>query len=113
MTTTATAIVDAMIHQISFEESVINCNSNTKSLYFIAPKEILEDKYREDSEIETAEILIEYPLAAETLGEAAENAICSISPTKEVDGVSTDFDWYDVLLDENTIKALIKLQKSL
>lgn len=108
----ATAITTVFPH-INFEEAVTNSHSKTKSLYFIAPKEILEDKYREDSEIETAEILIEYPLAAETLGEAAENAICSISPTKEVDGVSTDFDWYDVLLDENTIKALIKLQKSL
>ena len=108
----ATAIT-TVFPQINFEEAVINSHSNTKSLYFIAPKEILAKKYREDPDIDSAEILIEYPLASETLEEAAEESIVSISPTKEVDGVSTDFDWYDVLLDENTIKALIKLQKSL
>lgn len=103
-----TAILGAMLPHISFEEAVINAASKTKSLYFVAPKEILEDKYREDKDVESAEILIEYPLAADTVEEAAEEAVVSISPTKEVDGVSTDFDWYEVYLDATTIKALIK-----
>lgn len=95
------------ISQIVFEEVVVDDISKTKTMYFIAPREILADKYKKDSAIENAEISLAFPLAAETLGEAAENAICSISPTKEVDGVSTDFDWYEVYLDVNTIKALI------
>lgn len=111
MTTATTAIVGMLPH-ISFEEAVINALSKTKSLYFIAPKEILSDIYREDTDVESAEILIEYPLASESLEEAAEEAVVSISPTKEVDGVSTDFDWYEVYLDVNTIKELILIKKN-
>lgn len=107
MTTTATTAIVAMLPHISFEEAVINAASKTKSLYFIGPKEILDDKYKKDTDVESAEILIEYPLAADTVEEAAEEAVVSISPTKEVDGVSTDFDWYEVYLDATTIKALI------
>lgn len=107
-TTTATTAIVAMLPHISFEEAVINAASKTKSLYFISPKEILDKKYREDKDVESAEILIEYPLAADTVEEAAEESVVSISPTKEVDGVSTDFDWYEVYLDVNTIKELIK-----
>lgn len=107
MATTVTAIERAMLPHISFEEAVINAQSKTMSLYYIAPKEILEKKYREDKDVESAEILIEYPLAADTVEEAAEEAVVSISPTKEVDGVSTDFDWYEVYIDAKTIKEFI------
>lgn len=95
------------ISQIVFEEVVVDDISKTQTMYFIAPREILADKYKKDSAIENAEISLAFPLAAETNTERAAESYLMFSPTKEVDGVITDYDWYEVYLDLDTILRLI------
>lgn len=86
------------INKIKFEEKVISEEYETTTLYFIAPKEILNGKY---PEAERGEISIEFP----TNNPEASYASVMFSPTK--DGV--DYDWFDVDLSYDEIEKLINL----
>lgn len=105
---------DKIIQKISFDELVHDKESGTIIYYFIAPKDILEEKYILDVEVESAEIYVEVPqeielTTDENVKAAAAQAYVMLSPTKEVDGVMTDFDWEDVFLDIETIIKLIQI----
>ena len=79
------------ISKIEFEEAYDNAPFEEYTLYFIAPRDLVKDKY---SEAEHSTISLE--LTTRT---------AMISPTK--DGV--DYDWYDIELDNDTIDRLIAL----
>ena len=79
------------ISKIKFEEVYDNAPFEEFTLYFIAPIDLVKDKY---PEAEHSTISLE--LTTRTT---------MISPTK--DGV--DYDWYDIELDNDTIDRLIAL----
>lgn len=88
--------------QIEFDERYDDEVSETTTLYFIAPKEMLSEYGYNYPEAVSAEISIELPMG--TL--LAERACAAISPT-DADG--SDYDWNDIELPYNTINDLIKL----
>lgn len=79
------------ISKIKFEEAYDNAPFKEFTLYFIAPKNLVKDKY---PEAEHSTISLE--LTTRTT---------MISPTK--DGV--DYDWYSIELDNDTMDRLIAL----
>ena len=79
------------ISKIKFEEDYDNTPFEEYTLYFIAPRDLVKNKYQE---AEHSTISLE--LTTRTT---------MISPTK--DGV--DYDWYDIELDNDTIDRLIVL----
>lgn len=79
------------ISKIKFEEDYDNAPFEEYTLYFIAPRDLVKNKY---PEAEHSTISLE--LTTRTT---------MISPTK--DGV--DYDWYDIELDNDTIDRLIAL----
>lgn len=106
--------MDKIIQKISFDELVHDKESGTIIYYFIAPKDILKERYRSDETVEHAEIYVELPQEIELSTDvnilaAAENAYVMLSPTKEEDGAMTDFDWEDVFWDIETIIKLIQI----
>lgn len=83
--------MDIDISKIKFEEAYDNAPFDEYTLYFIAPKDLVKDKY---PEAEHSTISLE--LTTRTT---------MISPTK--DGM--DYDWSDIELDNDTIDKLIEL----
>lgn len=83
--------MDIEISKIKFEEAYDNAPFDEYTLYFIAPKDLVKDKY---PEAEHSTISLE--LTTRTT---------MISPTK--DGM--DYDWSDIELDNDTIDRLIEL----
>ena len=79
------------ISKIEFEEAYDNTPFQEYTLYFIAPRDLVKNKY---PEAEHSTISLE--LTTRTT---------MISPTK--DGV--DYDWYDIEFDNDTIGRLIAL----
>lgn len=79
------------VSKIKFEEVYDNAPFEEFTLYFIAPIDLVKDKY---PEAEHSTISLE--LTTRTT---------MISPTK--DGVN--YDWYDIELDNDTIDRLIAL----
>ena len=94
--------------KIKFDERYDKAESNTTTLYFTAPKDILSNLYPNDySEAISAEISIEVP----TNDMRTENARVSISPTMyiEEEDAYTDYDWTDIELPLSEIEELIEL----
>lgn len=95
--------------RIEFDERW-NRKDGTCVLWFTAPKELLEiffsNKY---PEAEDAEISLEFP----TQNLVAGDAIVEISPTKydEDEESYVDYDWNEIDVPLDEIKALIKLAK--
>ena len=89
---------------IQFDESYISEEWGTITLYFIAPKEMLNGKY---PEAESMEISIECPIEYIS----PKYATVMFSPTKydEEEDCYTDYDWFDVNLSYEEIEGLIKL----
>ena len=83
--------MDIDISKIKFEEAYDNAPFQEYTLYFIAPKDLVKDKY---PEAEHSTISLE--LTTRT---------AMISPTKN----GMDYDWSDVELDNDTIDKLICL----
>ena len=76
----------------------------TTTLYFVAPKEMLNGKY---PEAESMEISVEFPINCPE----ARYATVMFSPTKyDEDGECyTDYDWFEVALPCEEVEELIKL----
>lgn len=84
--------------RIIFDERYDDEDYGTMTLYFIAPKEMLNGKY---PEAEHMEISIEFPI-----GHIESNyASVAFSPSKN----GEDYDWYDVDLPYDEIEEFIKL----
>lgn len=83
--------MDIDISKIKFEEDYNNELFDEHTLYFIAPKDLVKDKY---PEAEHSTISLE--LTMRTI---------MISPTKD----GTDYDWSDIELDNDIIDRLIEL----
>lgn len=93
-------------NRIKLEDKYASDEYGTTTLYFIAPKEMLNGKYPEATSME---ISVEFPTARPE----ANYASVMFSPTKyneEEDGY-TDYDWYDVDMPYEDIEALIALSK--
>lgn len=85
--------------KIYFEEKNVNPESNTTTLYFIAPTDLLtKGKY---PEAESAEISIEFPTAYPE----ARYADVMISPTKD----GEDYDWLNINIPLSEIEKLMVL----
>lgn len=82
------------ISKIEFEEAYDDALFEEYILYFIAPKDLVKDKY---PEAEHSTISLE--LTTRT---------AMISPTKN----GMDYDWSDIELDNDTIDKLIALQSA-
>ena len=83
--------MDIDISKIKFEEAYDNAPFQEYTLYFIAPKDLVKDKYPE-----AEHFAISLELTTRT---------AMISPTKN----GMDYDWSDVELDNDTIDKLICL----
>ena len=83
--------MDIDISKIKFEEAYDNVPFQEYTLYFIAPKDLVKDKY---PEAEHSTISLE--LMTRT---------AMISPTKN----GMDYDWSDIELDDDAINKLITL----
>lgn len=90
--------------RIEFDERYDDEEYGTTTLYFIAPKEMLNGKY---PEAEHSEISIEFP----SNHIEARYASVQLSPTKyfEEDDCYTDYDWCDIQLSYEEIEELIAL----
>lgn len=90
--------------RIEFEERYDNEEHETTTLYFIAPKELLDGKY---PEADRMEISVEFP----TNHMEPAYASVAFSPSKHEaeEDAWTDYDWYDVDLPYDEIDALITL----
>lgn len=92
------------ISQVEFEDRYDSEGYGTTTLYFIAPKEWLEDTYPKAVH---SEISVEYPFG---FIPEANTATVMMSPTRKDDeGNSEDYDWFDIDLSLNDIEALISL----
>ena len=79
------------ISKVKFEEAYDNTPFEEHTLYFIAPKDLVKDKHPEADH--------------STISLELRTRTTMISPTKN----GTDYDWYDIELDNGTIDRLIAL----
>ncbi len=86
--------------RIKFDEKYVSDVYGTTTLYFIAPKEFLNNKY---PDAESTEISVEFP----TNNPEPTHASVMFSPTKD----GEDYDWYNVDLSYDDIEKLIALSK--
>ena len=93
-------------NRIWLEERYDSEEYGTTTLYFVAPKEMLNGKY---PEAESMEISVEFPID----NIEAKYATVMFSPTKYDDEVGgyTDYDWFDVSLPFEEVEVLIDLAK--
>lgn len=93
--------------RIKFDEKYENEEYNTTTLYFTAPKELLKTylphiPYETFKDAISMEISIEFPI-----GYADDNSIyASVSPTRETEGGTEDYDWYEIYLPYNDFLEL-------
>ena len=94
--------------RIWLEDRYDNEECGTTTLYFVAPKEMLNGKY---PEAESMEISVECP----TEHICAEYATVMCSPTRydEETECYTDYDWYDVDMPYDEVEELIALAKKI
>lgn len=83
---------------ILFEDRYDDDETGTVTLYFMAPKELVEYRY---PEAESTEISLEYPESIPVV----EHATVQVSPTKGC----CDYDWFDVFPTPDFVDALFKL----
>ena len=93
--------------RIKFDERYDSDDYGTTTLYFIAPKEMLKKfiPTNDYPEAVSMEISVEFPT---DYIEPAQAYVC-VSPTREVDGGTEEYDWYDIDLPYDEIEELIKL----
>ena len=77
---------------------------NRERLYFIAPKEWVEDKY---PEAEGSTIILEFNNYDDIL--EGKTRYESISPVEFADGDMIDYDWNDISLEHDEIMQLVDL----
>lgn len=90
--------------RIKFDESYISEEYGTITLYFIAPKEMLNGKY---PEAESMEISIECP--REYIEARYSNVMFSPTKYDEEEECYTDYDWFEVSLPFEDVEELIKI----
>lgn len=93
--------------RIEFDERYDDEEEGTTTLYFTAPKEMLDGDY---PEAVSMEISVELP----TDDMEARYASVEFSPTRyvEEDDGYEDYDWYDVEMSNEDIEALIDLARN-
>ena len=95
--------IDIYISQIELREWYINETYNTITLYFTAPKEMLNNKY---PEAEFMTISVEFPIDHQ-------EACCagvSCSPTRYIfeEDSYVDYDWFDMDISYEDVEKLFK-----
>lgn len=96
-------IFDFDINKVKFEEKYENKEYQTVTLYFIAPKEWLGNRFHEAVH---SEISVEYPINQPE----AIYATVMMSPTKiKTNYDSEDYDWFDIVLLPSEIELLMDL----
>lgn len=93
------------MENIKFDERYDNeCNEET-TLYFIAPKEMLDNFFPKGKypDAVSMEIAIEVP----TNNIEARNAGVSVSPTRKIEDGYEDYDWTDVDMPYEEIETLL------
>lgn len=93
--------------RIKFDERFDDRDCGTTTLYFIAPKEMLKKfiPVNDYPEAVSMEISIEFP--ANHI--QANYADVCVSPTREIEGGTEEYDWYDIDLPYDEIEELINL----
>lgn len=96
-------VFDFNINEVKFDERFIDQKYGTVTLYFICPKEWLNDIFPEATH---SEISIEYPINQPE----AIYASVMMSPTKEDSaGNAVDYNWLDIVLLPQEIEQLMNL----
>ena len=94
-----------MMKDIKFDER--HDNDGETTLYFIAPKEMLDNFFPKGKypDAISTEISVEVP------ANNIEDALVSISPTIKTEDGYEDFDWMDIDIPLEEIEELLKLCK--
>lgn len=97
-------------NRIKFDERYDSEDYGTTTLYFIAPKEMLKEfiPTNDYPEVVSMEISIEFP----TEHIEADYANVYVSPTKEDENGTEEYEWHDVNISHDKIEGLIKLAKT-
>ncbi len=98
-----------LYNRIKFDERCDNEEYGITTLYFIAPKEMLKEFIPTEfyPDAISMEISIEFP----TNHIEANYANVYVSPTREDENGTEDYDWHDANIPHDEIKGLIKLAK--
>ena len=96
-------------NRIKFDERYDSEVYGTTTLYFIAPKEMLKTfiPTNDYPDAISMEISIEFP----TNHVEANYANVCVSPTREDENGTEDYDWHDANIPHDEIEGLIKLAK--
>ena len=96
--------------RIKFDERYDSKEYGTTTLYFIAPKEMLKNFIPKNDypEAISMEISIEFP----TEHIESNYAYVCVSPTKEDENGTVDYDWCDADISYDEIEELIKLSEN-
>lgn len=86
---------------VYFEEAYTDVKFNTLTLYFVAPRDLLGEKYKD---AESTEICLEM----ENGNFDVANVSVMFSPTKD----GSDYDWFSVTIPDDIIENLIELYKN-
>lgn len=95
--------------RIEFDETV-ESGTGTLIYYFKVPKELLR-KYiplKTFNDAISAEISLETPKDSKNIADIT----ISMSPTKEVEDGTLDYDWYDIYIPDEKVSELIRLADS-
>ena len=97
-------------NRIKFDERYDSEDYGTTTLYFIAPKEMLKEFIPtiDYPDAISMEISIEFP----TNHVEADYANVYVSPTREDENGTEEYDWHDVNIPHDEIEGLIKLAKT-
>lgn len=94
------------ISQIELEDMYDSESYGTTTLYFTAPKVILDGKY---PEAECATISLEFPRGTPEF--SCVSACCSPTKYDPEEDAYSDYDWFDISLSYGDIEKLLRLYK--
>lgn len=98
--------LDSWISQIEFEDIYICEDLGTTTLYFGAPKEMLDGEY---PEAVSMEISVEFPIVC--MEASAASVECSPTEYDEETDSYTDYDWFDVDMSYEDIEKLFDIYR--
>lgn len=93
--------------RIMFDERYDSEEYETTTLYFTAPKELLKVFLPKNDYPEAISMEISIEFSTEHIDSAYAN-VC-VSPTREVEHGTEDYDWYDIDLPYDEIGEIIEL----
>ena len=90
------------MQNVIFEEAV--CFGEKRGFYFLVTREFMESYGLFYPEAKHGELYIEC-----SADEQPDDISVAMSPTKEIDGCMTDYDWRNIEMDRSVTEAILRL----